>query len=75
MVMTFFFFYISLGYAKRLEAIGNTYSNLIDTLPKQYRRVKIEDINGKVFQLRLSKLIIIIMTIALLIIGIIMLQA
>jgi len=73
MILTAIFCYVSLGYAKRLEAIGNTYQNLIDTLPKQYQRVKIEEINGKIYKVHFSKFINIVLTVVLLFIAIIML--
>jgi hypothetical protein len=72
-IMTGFFWYMSFGYAKRLEAIGDTYQKLIDTLPQQYQRISITTINGRLFKIRLSKLISIVLSSVLIIIGFVLL--
>jgi len=74
-LLTGFFCYISLGNAKRLEASGVTYQNLINTLPVKYQRVRIKNINGKIYDVRLSKYIPILLSSALIAICIAMLWA
>ena len=50
--------YIALGYNKRLEASAQTYWALIDKLPKEYHRIRLNSLKyGKYFAYRLSKLI------------------
>ena len=73
--MTVIFCYASLGYAKRLEAIGVTYQNLIDTLPNQYRRLKLDDVNGKIYKIQISRFLCIILTFALLAVGTVMIYS
>ena len=73
-ILSIFFLYVSIGYGKRLEAIGITYSDIIDKLPEGYRRKKISDLKcGRFFKCRLSYVITISMFSALLIIEIILL--
>ena len=52
------FFRISVGYLKRLEAIGNTYQKLINRLPVEYQRQRINELHfGKLFIRRTSYLV------------------
>ncbi len=44
LVLSFAFFYVSIGYAKRLRACGKTYNNLIHMLPKKLQRVSIHEL-------------------------------
>lgn len=61
--LSFLFLYIALGYTIRLQAIGDTYSEIIKTLPIQYQRISIKDIKfknksiGKLFKPRLGYLL------------------
>lgn len=58
--LSFLFLYIALGYTIRLQAIGDTYSEIIKTLPLEYQRISIKDIKfknksiGKFFKPRLG---------------------
>ena len=60
---SFIFLYISLGYTIRLQAISDTYRDIIQTLPKEYRRKSVEDIKfksipiGKFFMPRIGYII------------------
>lgn len=54
-LLSFSFLYVSFGYAIRLQAINDTYQNLLDELPKKYHRKSIKDIGiGKIFMPRIS---------------------
>ena len=58
LLFSFVFLYICLGYLKRLEAIGNSYQNLINKLPPEYRRQNVRDLHmGKLFSYRTSYII------------------
>lgn len=63
LLFSFVFLYISLGYAIRLQAIGITYQNIINKLPKEYQRKKITDIKlgniciGKLYNTNMSYII------------------
>lgn len=49
------FLYVSIGYAKRLEASGKTYQKLINLLPSELQRVPISDLKfGTFFAQRMS---------------------
>ena len=66
--------YLSLGYAKRLEASSDTYQHLINQLPERYRRVRLKTIPfGKLFTKRLTTLIPFILYAIIILIGIILL--
>lgn len=58
--LSFLFLYISLGYAIRLHAIGDTYRDIMKTLPVEYQRKSIEYIKfknksiGKIFMPRIG---------------------
>lgn len=47
LLFSLLFLYVSLGYAIRLQAISDTYRDIINTLPKEYRRKSIKDIKLK----------------------------
>lgn len=47
LLLSFVFLYISLGYAIRLQAISDTYKDIIETLPVKYQRKSIKDIKLK----------------------------
>lgn len=61
--LSFVFLYVSIGYAIRLQSVGITYQKLINKLPEEYRREKIENIAiknihiGKIFAINLSYII------------------
>lgn len=75
LVLSFVFLYVSIGYAKRLEAIGNTYQNLMSFFPKELRRVSLSDKSikyGSFFKKRMSVVICILMFLGLIVLSIIM---
>lgn len=56
-VLSLYFLYVSVGYAKRLEAVGRTYQKLIDLLPKKLKRLTLLDSEikyGKYFHARMG---------------------
>lgn len=61
--LSLLFLYISLGYAIRLQAISDTYRDIIKTLPQEYQRKSIKDIKfknrfvGKLFMPRIGYVI------------------
>lgn len=61
--LSLIFLYISLGYATRLQAISDTYQNIIKKLPEEYQRKSIQSIKyktlhiGKYFMPRLGYII------------------
>ena len=63
LILSIVFLYISFGYVIRLQAISDTYNNLIISLPENYKRESIENIKsknipiGKIFKPRLSYMI------------------
>jgi len=66
LIMIVTLLYISLGYAKRLEASTKTYNQIIEKLPLDFQRVKVSTLSlGKLFELRTSYLLIYIMFLAL----------
>jgi len=72
-IMTLVFFYISMGYAKRLEASTETYNRIIDKLDIEYRRIKITDLKfGKIFKLRTSYILVYLLFLSLIVINILM---
>lgn len=75
LILSLVFLYVSIGYAKRLEASGNTYQNLIDLLPDDLRRVPVADPSikfGKFFSKRMSIVICILMFFGLLLLSVVM---
>jgi hypothetical protein len=72
-IMTVAFFYISIGYAKRLEASTKTYNRIIDKLDIGYQRIKINDLKfGQLFSLRTSYILIYLLFLSLVAINILM---
>lgn len=67
------FLYVSIGYAKRLEASGKTYQKLIDLLPPELQRIAISDLKcGRPFAKRMSIILCILMFLGLCILSAIM---
>ena len=74
LLMTLVFSVIGKGYAIRLQAIGHTYGELIDKLPKEFKRQKIEQrTKCCIMTKHFSNLIVDLMTVLLLILGIVLL--
>lgn len=74
LLMTLVFSVIGKGYAIRLQAIGHTYGELIDKLPKEFKRQKIEQrTKCCIMTKHFSNLIVNLMTVLLLILGIVLL--
>lgn len=76
--LSFIFLYISLGYAIRLQAISDTYRDIIKTLPTEYQRKSIKDIKfknrsiGKFFMPRIGYIICLALFLVLLSLSIIL---
>ncbi len=76
--LSFIFLYISLGYAMRLQAISDTYRDIIKKLPEEYQRKSVKDIKfknkfiGKIFMPRIGYLICFALFLALLSLSIIL---
>lgn len=67
------FLYISVGYLKRLEAIGNTYQKLIDKLPVKYQRQHVSELHcGALFIPRTSYLICVLLFLSLFFISLVL---
>ncbi len=57
--LSFLFLILGRGYAFRLQAIGNTYNDLIKKLPEEYRRTTLEELNpGDISNKSLAKIIV-----------------
>lgn len=75
MVLAIFFYIVSRGYAIRLKAVGDIYQELIEKLPKDFQRKKVEDINeNPIYRLHMCNLVVHVMFVALLIIGVVLLH-
>ena len=64
LLLSIVFLYVSLGYAVRLKAIGDTYQKLIDYLPVELKRCSLADLKikgSKLLRIRLSIVISIAM--------------
>lgn len=75
LIMSVIFLYVSIGYAKRLEAIGNTYQRLINYLPQELQRISIADATirgGRFFKRRMAFVIGFLMFLSLLVMSIVM---
>ena len=73
LTLSIIFLYVSLGYTKRLEAIGNTYQNLVNMLPKEYRRQPLDKLHyGFLFKPRMSYFICFTLFFILLLLSIIL---
>ncbi len=73
--MAVIFLYVSLAYALRLKAIGDTYMRLIKFLPEKLQRISIADINtrsGKLLKRRVTFIMPSLMFIGLCVMSIIM---
>ncbi len=58
--MSFFFWYVAIGYAKRLEATSIVYDRLLNEIPGKFKRIHLTDSEikyGKYFNVRLMYLI------------------
>ena len=75
LIMSLVFLYVSLGFAKRLEAIAKTYQNLINLLPPELRRIPMsspEISMGKFYNKPLSYITSYLMFIALSVMSLVM---
>ncbi len=75
LILAFVFLYVSIGYAKRLEASGETYQNLLNLLPKELQRISLSDSKikcGKFFARRMSVVICTLMFFLLLFLALVM---
>lgn len=68
LIMSVIFLYISWSYAKRLEAMGNTYKYFISMLPEKYRRLELDC--GPIVKKRISKVVSVMMFIVLFLLSI-----
>lgn len=72
-IMAMFFLYITLAYAKRLEASSKTYQKLIEMLDPALQRKSIRTLKfGKFYDIQISTMVAIIMFFALIAIGLTM---
>lgn len=70
------FLYVSMGYAKRLEAIGKTYQHLINLLPENLQRYSLNSPEikyGKFFKSKMSVVLCVLMFLGSLFLSFIML--
>ena len=75
MALSVVFYIISMGYSLRLTAIGKSYNNLLNMLPKNYQRISIKETkNNSILSKNYSRLIVHLMFIALLVLGILFLH-
>lgn len=73
--MSLVFLFVSMGYTRRLTAIGKTYQKLIDLLPEELKRIKVEELPGKFKKLinkRMSVLLCLLMFGSLLVMSVVM---
>lgn len=72
LLLSFVFLYITLGFAIRVQAIVDTYQQIIDKLPNDYQRKKIKTIpSGKLFSLKMSYIACFIFFLSLFVLSII----
>lgn len=58
LLLSLLFLYVSIAYVIRFQAIGNTYQSLINKLPKEYQRERIDTSKyGRFFSLRITYII------------------
>ncbi len=70
-IMSVAFFIIGKGYAVRLTAIGMSYDNLIQKLPEEYRRIKLQEVNpNSLANARMAYFIVYLMSALLMAVGI-----
>ncbi len=75
LIMSAVFFYVSMGYTKRLAAIGDTYQKIIDFLPPDLRRIRISEMSkrcNKLFTQRMSVILCVLMFGSLFIMSLVM---
>ena len=75
LIMSIVFLYVSIGYTKRLAAIGDTYQQIIGFLPSDLRRISITDARikyGKIFNKRMSVVLCFLMFVSLLFLSVVM---
>ncbi len=75
LVLSFLFLYVTIGYTKRLEAIGKTYQNIIDLLPPSLRRIPLEDPeikHGKFFNYKMSVIVCLLLFLGLAVLSVLM---
>lgn len=75
LILALVFLYVSIGYAKRLEASGKTYQNLLNLLPQEMQRVPLADSQikyGKFFARRMSVVICTLMFLGLFVLALVM---
>ena len=73
-LMSLAFFVIGKGYAVRLTAIGIVYDRLIHKLPKDFRRIKLDEINPhSLSNMRMSFFIVYLMSALLTSLGVVLL--
>ena len=75
LLLSILFLYVSVGYAKRLEASSKTYMRLMKLLPKKLRRISIKSAKikyGKLFKRRMTVLLCSCMYIGLIVLSIVM---
>ena len=71
-VLALIFLYVSLGLAKRFEASSDTYNKLIDLLPKEIQRVRLDELPNKLLNKTHNYILIILMFFVLITLGILM---
>ena len=70
-VLSILFLFVGIGYSTRLKASGNSYQKIIDKLPTQFQRVKIDELNNfKIANSPMSSFIVSVMFVILLVLGI-----
>lgn len=75
LILSLVFLYVSIGYAKRLEASSKTYQKLINLFPDDLRRVPLTNPSikfGKFFSKRMSIVICVLMFFGLLLLSMVM---
>lgn len=70
-VLSIVFLIVGIGYSTRLKASGNSYQKIIDKLPTQFQRVKIDELNNfKLANSPMSSFIVSVMFVILFVLGI-----
>lgn len=70
-VLSIVFLIVGIGYSTRLKASGNSYQKIIDKLPTQFQRVKIDELNNfKIANSTMSSFIVSVMFVILFVLGI-----
>lgn len=68
-ILSFVFLYVSLGLARRFNAVSITYNNLIDLLPTELQRTSIKNMPVKILNKSYAYVMSVLMFLSLLIIG------